>query len=196
MKNESKAAEQTPPPRESHQESTLGAGCFWCLEAVLQQVKGVSFTLPGYAGGEVPDPSYKEVCTGTTGHAEVVRVHFDPAILPFRELLRIFWRVHDPTQRNGQGADIGPQYRSTILYHNEEQREEAERYKKELNESEVWQRPVVTEIAPCHNFYPAEEEHRGYFEKNPEAGYCRAVIIPKLEKFQEVFGDGSKAGGR
>ncbi len=176
-------------PAEGLKKATFGAGCFWCVEAIFQQMEGVERVIPGYAGGSVENPSYKEVCTGRTGHAEVIRVHYDPKRISYKELLELFWKSHDPTQKDRQGADVGTQYRSIVLYHDEEQRKEAEHYKGELDTSGAWGAPIVTEIQACEDFYPAEEEHQDYYRKNQEAGYCRAVIVPKLEKLREVFGD-------
>lgn len=177
-----------PGPGEGLKKASFGAGCFWCVEAIFQHLEGVEKVMAGYSGGHVEDPSYREVCTGTTGHAEVIRVHYDPEKVSYKELLELFWKSHDPTQKDRQGADIGPQYRSVVFYHDEEQRQEAEHYKKELDASGAWGKPIVTEIQACENFYPAEEDHQDYYLKNPESGYCRAVIVPKLEKLREVFG--------
>lgn len=181
-----------PGPAEGLERATFGAGCFWCVEAIFQHLEGVEKVISGYSGGQVENPSYKEVCTGQTGHAEAVRVHFDPERISYKELLEVFWRTHDPTQKNRQGADIGPQYRSAVFYHNDEQRQEAEHLKAELDASGAWGAPIVTEISPCENFYTAEEEHQDYYEKNKEGGYCQAVIVPKLEKFKEAFGHKAK----
>jgi peptide-methionine (S)-S-oxide reductase len=173
--------------------ATLGGGCFWCLEAVFELLCGVEKVESGYAGGRVPDPTYPLVCTGTTGHAEVVQVTFDPAILSFRELLEVFFAIHDPTTRNRQGADIGTQYRSVVFYHNPEQRQVAERLIAELNAAKVWDDPIVTELVPFESFYRAEDYHQGYFRTNPTQGYCRAVIAPKLAKFRQRFAAKLKA---
>jgi len=167
--------------------ATLGGGCFWCIEAVLSEVKGVAGVVPGYAGGDTAAPTYEEVCTGTTGHAEVVQVTFNPEELSFRELLEIFFVVHDPTTLNQQGADVGTQYRSVIFYHNRKQREEAEKLIKEFNESKIWGRPIVTKVEPLKAFYRAEEYHRKFYARHPEAPYCRAVIAPKLAKLRKQF---------
>lgn len=187
--------EKDPKPAAGLERITFGAGCFWCVEAIFQQLEGVEQVTSGYAGGNVKNPSYKEVCTGNTGHAEVIRVDFDPSRIRFKDLLEVFWKSHDPTQKNRQGADVGTQYRSAVFYHNEGQRVEAERYLEELNASGAWQDPIVTEISPCENFYPAEQEHQDYYQENPEAGYCRAVIVPKLERLKEVFADKWKEEG-
>jgi peptide-methionine (S)-S-oxide reductase len=162
--------------------ATLGGGCFWCLEAVFQNIQGVEKVISGYAGGTVAHPSYEQVCTGDTGHAEVVQIEYDPEQVGFEELLETFWKAHDPTTVNRQGADIGPQYRSIILYHDEEQRRTAEESIRRLDESGAYEKRVVTEVVPLDAFYPAEEYHQDYFRKNPYAGYCSFVIRPKLKK--------------
>ena len=167
---------------------TFGAGCFWCVEAIFQQLKGVESVASGYSGGTVENPSYKDVCAGTTGHAEVCQVTFRPDVIPFEQLLEVFWKTHDPTTLNRQGADVGTQYRSAIFYHNEKQKALAEEYKKKLGESGAFSGPIVTEITPYTNFYKAEDYHQNYFRDNPNQGYCRVVIVPKLEKFEKVFG--------
>ncbi len=164
---------------------TLGGGCFWCLEAVYQRIKGVESVVSGYAGGSTQNPSYEDVCTGDTGHAEVVQIEYDPEKTDLEKLLDLFWRAHDPTTINRQGADVGSQYRSIILYHNEEQREAAEKSVKKIEEQGMFDDPVVTEIVPLEAFYPAEEYHQNYFEKNPYAGYCSFVIRPKLKKLKK-----------
>ena len=168
---------------------TLGAGCFWCVETIFQNLKGVQTVVSGYSGGSVINPSYKEVCTGTTGHAEVCMIRYDTTVISLENLLEVFWKVHDPTTLNRQGADVGTQYRSVIFYENEEQRKIAEEYKKKLNDSGIWDSPVVTEISPFVNFYPAEDYHQDYYNQNKNEGYCRMVITPKLEKFKKVFSD-------
>jgi peptide-methionine (S)-S-oxide reductase len=162
--------------------AVLGGGCFWCLEAVFRRIPGVLEVTNGYAGGETEQPSYEEVCTGTTGHAEVVKIDFDPRRIGFVELLEHFFKAHDPTTVDRQGADVGPQYRSIILYRNEEQRQQAERALERLEQSGAYRDPVVTQLEPLEAFYPAEEYHQRYFEKNPYAGYCSFVIRPKLKK--------------
>lgn len=164
--------------------ATLGGGCFWCLEAVFDQLRGVERVVAGYSGGSVPSPSYEQVCTGETGHAEVVQVTFDPRIISFREILDIFFDVHDPTTLNRQGADVGPQYRSVIFYHDARQRRIAEEVTDGLNEAELWDRPIVTQVEPFEAFYEAEPYHQRYFEQNPRQPYCRAVISPKVAKFR------------
>ena len=167
--------------------ATLGGGCFWCTEAVFLEIEGVEKVLPGYSGGQVKNPTYRQVTTGTTGHAEVIQVSFDPEVVTYREILEIFFTMHDPTQLNRQGADVGTQYRSVIFYHNESQKEAAEKYKKRLNESEVWDDPIVTEITKFDKFYPAEDYHLEYYKNNKNQPYCQIVITPKLEKFRKVF---------
>lgn len=169
--------------------ATLGTGCFWCTEAIFQQLKGVHKVESGYSGGHVDNPSYKEVCEGTTGHAEVVQVIYDPAQLTFDELLEVFWQTHDPTTLNRQGNDVGPQYRSVVFYHNEEQKKKAEEYKAKLNESKAFDNPIVTEISPASKFYVAENYHQDYYSQNGSAPYCYYVIRPKLDKFKRVFAD-------
>jgi len=166
---------------------TFGSGCFWCTEAMFQQLKGVSSVVSGYSGGHVENPSYEQVCTGRTGHAEVCQIQFDPEQIPFEELLDVFFSTHDPTTLNRQGNDVGTQYRSVIFYHSERQKQIAERVKAELGESGTWKNPIVTEIVPFEKFYPAEDYHQNYFRNNPNQGYCRLVISPKLDKFQKVF---------
>jgi peptide-methionine (S)-S-oxide reductase len=169
--------------------ATFGQGCFWCAEAIFERVKGVQSVVSGYAGGHVPDPTYAEVCTGKTGHAEVVQIVYNPDIVSYDDLLKIFWKTHDPTTLNRQGADVGEQYRSIILYHNEKQKEKAEYYKNELEKSGAWENPIVTQIVPFTKFYRAEDYHQNYFENNPNQGYCSFVIAPKVEKFEKVFKD-------
>lgn len=166
--------------------ATLGGGCFWCLEPAFDELRGVREVLPGYAGGHAPDPSYGAVCTGRTGHAEVVRVSFDPERISFRELLEVFFSVHDPTQKDRQGNDVGPQYRSIVLYESEAQRRTAEAIIGELEAEGVWT-GIVTEVEPLERFWPAEDYHRDYYRKHPEQGYCQVVIRPKLKKFRERF---------
>lgn len=165
--------------------ATLGGGCFWCLDAVYQEVEGVGRVVSGYAGGHTPSPSYEAVCSGRTGHAEVVQVEFDPAVIGFREILEIFFSIHDPTTLNRQGADTGTQYRSVIFYHSEEQRRVSEEVVREI--SPDWGNPVVTEIAPIPEFFPAEDYHQNYFANNPNAGYCAFVVAPKVVKFRKTF---------
>ena len=169
------------------EQATLGGGCFWCLEAVFELVNGVSKVVSGYAGGTVPNPTYQQVCSGTTGHAEVVQVSFDPAIVSFRDLLDGFFASHDPTTLNRQGSDIGSQYRSIILYHGPEQKQLALERIREFNEAGIWNKPIVTEVVPLEAFYPAEGYHQGYFRNNPGQGYCQAVVAPKVAKFRKEF---------
>ncbi len=168
---------------------TLGAGCFWCVEAVFQELKGVVSVTSGYMGGHVKNPSYKEVCNGTTGHAEVAQVVYDPNVITVDEILEVFWQTHDPTTLNRQGADVGTQYRSAIFFHNEQQRSRAEFYKEKLDKSGAFRAPIVTEITPASTFYVAENYHQDYYAQNGEQGYCQMVIRPKLEKFRKVFAD-------
>jgi peptide-methionine (S)-S-oxide reductase len=172
-----------------HEIATLAGGCFWCLEAVFTELRGVERVESGYSGGDVPDPSYDQVCTGSTGHAEVVQVEFDPGVVSFRDLLHVFFTIHDPTTANRQGADVGTQYRSAIFYHSSEQKAEAERVMQELAAEGVWDDPIVTELVPFERFYPAEEYHRDYYRRNPGQGYCRAVIAPKVAKVRKLYLD-------
>lgn len=165
--------------------ATLAGGCFWCLEAVYDQLKGVQDVVSGYAGGHVQNPTYQQVCTGNTGHAEVVQVKYDPEMITFQDLLDVFFTIHDPTTLNRQGNDIGTQYRSAIYYHTPEQKEIAEATIANVNASDVWQNPVVTEVTPIDTFYPAEDYHQEYFENNPNQGYCTVVIAPKVAKFRK-----------
>jgi peptide-methionine (S)-S-oxide reductase len=169
------------------QVATLAGGCFWCLEAVFDELKGVDSVESGYTGGSVPNPSYQEVCTGSTGHAEAVQVTFDPAALSYRNLLKVFFTIHDPTTLNRQGADSGTQYRSAIFYHDEDQKETAEQVMAELGKAGLWDDPIVTELAPLDKFYVAEKYHQEYFASNPWQPYCRVVIAPKVAKFRKEF---------
>ena len=175
------------------EQATLGGGCFWCLEAVFEQVRGVSKVVSGYAGGQTANPTYKQVCTGATGHAEVVQVTFDPAEISYADLLDIFFAIHDPTMLNRQGADVGTQYRSVIYWHGPEQKTIAEQKIAEWNAADHWSRPIVTELAPLATFYPAEDYHQGYFRANPGQGYCQMVVAPKVAKFRKGFADRLKA---
>lgn len=168
---------------------TLGSGCFWCTEAVFQRLSGVESAVSGYSGGKTKDPFYKEVTTGRTGHAEVVQVTFDPAVISLEEILEVFWKTHDPTTLNRQGNDVGTQYRSAIFYHDPAQQVVAERLKKALDESGAWGDPIVTEITPFEVFYPAENYHQDYFNENGSQPYCQFVVAPKVKKFKEVFAD-------
>lgn len=169
--------------------ATLGAGCFWCVEAVFQRLKGVDTVISGYMGGKISKPTYKEVCSGLTGHAEVIQITFDPAVISYQEILEVFWNTHDPTTLNRQGNDAGTQYRSAIFYHSEAQREIAEAYKKQLDTSGVFTSPIVTEIVPAVVFYPAEEYHQDYYNQNGSQPYCQFVVRPKVEKFQKKYAD-------
>lgn len=167
--------------------ATLGGGCFWCLEAVFEQLKGVNSVISGYAGGTVPNPSYEQVCSGSTGHAEVVQITFDPEKISYRELVEVFFTIHDPTTLNRQGPDIGTQYRSIILYHTSKQKEVAKKVIGKLEASGVWENPIVTELEEYKEFYPAEEYHQGYYQRNRAQTYCQAVIRPKLAKLREKY---------
>jgi peptide-methionine (S)-S-oxide reductase len=173
--------------------ATFGGGCFWCLEAVFEQLKGVPRVESGYAGGHLAGPSYEEVCTGMTGHAEVVQVTFDPAAISYREILGIFFATHDPTTLNRQGPDFGTQYRSAIFYHSPVQKQVAEDTIAELNAAKIWDRPIVTEVVPLETFYRAEDYHQGYYRGHPNQGYCQAVISPKVAKFRKRFVDKLRA---
>lgn len=169
------------------EKATFGMGCFWCSEAVFQRVKGVVSIKSGYEGGNYANPTYEEVCTGTTGHAEVVELQFDPAKVSYATLLEIFWKTHDPTTLNRQGADVGTQYRSAIFYHNVNQKETAEKFKKDLNAAKVFENPIVTEITSAKPFYVAENYHQDYFLLNCEQPYCKTVILPKMQKLEKLF---------
>jgi len=175
------------PSTPATEQTTLGGGCFWCLEAVFLDLRGVSRVVSGYAGGHVVKPSYEQVCGGRTGHAEVVQVTFDPAELSYADLLRVFFTIHDPTTPDRQGNDVGPEYRSIILTHSDEQRRIAEAVTREIADAGIWDDPIVTEIVPLQVFYPAEEYHQNYFANNPHSGYCRAVVAPKVAKFRKTF---------
>ncbi len=179
-----------PPPHTANpgeSVATFAGGCFWCTEAVFSELKGVRQVLPGYSGGTVPDPSYEDVCTGATGHAETVEILFDPNEISYRDLLTVFFSTHDPTTMNRQGGDVGTQYRSAIFYHDESQRREANEIIAELQREKIWRRPIVTQVVPFQKFYPAEEYHRAYFRRNPERGYCQLVIAPKMSKFRAKY---------
>jgi peptide-methionine (S)-S-oxide reductase len=169
--------------------ATFGTGCFWCTEAVFQELKGVVKATSGYTGGHVANPSYEEVCTGTTGHAESLQIIYDPTVITYDELLEVFWEAHDPTTLNRQGNDVGTQYRSAIFYHNAEQKEKAEHYKDKLNQSKAYDNPIVTEITAYTKFYPAENYHQDYYRLHGSEPYCSMVIRPKVEKFEKVFKD-------
>lgn len=169
------------------EKATFGAGCFWCVEAIYELVEGIDHVESGYSGGHVENPSYREVTTGKTGHAEVARIHYDPEVISYEELLEVFWHTHNPTTLNRQGNDVGPQYRSVIFYHNEEQKKIAEQSLKKTDKSDLWDDPIVTEIEPLENYYVAENYHQNYYENNPNAGYCSYVIAPKVKKFKKEF---------
>jgi len=169
--------------------ATLGGGCFWCSEAVFDSLKGVESVVSGYSGGHQENPTYTEVCTGSTGHAEVVNVNFDPSVISFKEVLQIFFATHDPTTLNRQGHDVGTQYRSAVFYHSEEQKRVAEEVIREINEQEIYDDPIVTEVTEFTNFYSAEDYHQDYFANNPDQPYCSAVVAPKVAKFRKVFFD-------
>jgi len=181
---------QTIKPKNMNNEmqsATLGSGCFWCTEAFFLKLKGVESVVSGYTGGKVKNPTYREVCTGLTGHAEVVQVKFDPSVISYEEILEVFWNTHDPTTLNKQGADEGTQYRSAVFYHNDEQKKIAEEYKIQLDKSGVYKNRIVTEITPFSVFYPAENYHQNYYALNPNQGYCQYVIRPKVEKFNKQY---------
>ncbi len=167
--------------------ATFGNGCFWCSEAIFQRLEGVEKVMPGYSGGHVDNPAYEQVCTGTTGHAESIQITFDPAKISYDELLEVFWKTHDPTTKNRQGNDVGPQYRSVIFYHNAGQKRLAESYRAKLNEEKIWDQPIVTEITAFSKFWPAEDYHQNYYDNNPSKGYCALIITPKVEKFKKIF---------
>jgi peptide-methionine (S)-S-oxide reductase len=169
------------------QTATLAGGCFWCLEAVYDEIKGVQSVESGYAGGQVENPSYRAVCTGDTGHAEVVQIHFDPNIVSYRDLLNVFFTIHDPTTLNRQGADVGTQYRSAIFYHDDEQKKIAEEVIRDLTAQKLWDRPIVTEVTKLDKFYMAEDYHQEYFARNPYQPYCQVVVAPKVAKFRKHF---------
>lgn len=175
--------------------ATFGAGCFWCVEAVFQELDGVLSVQSGYSGGKTANPTYEQVCSGSTGHAEVCQIRYDPSRIGYWSLLEVFWKIHDPTTLNRQGNDAGTQYRSVVFYHNDRQKALAEKSREELDASGAWENPIVTEIAPFTEFYKAEDYHQNYFKNHPQQAYCRAVIRPKFEKFKEVFQDRLRAGG-
>ncbi len=183
-----KDGEDTPGSKELKQ-ATFGAGCFWCVEAVFQRLKGVDKVVSGYAGGLVDHPTYEQVCTGATGHAEVCQILYDPAMISYDELLEVFWKTHDPTTLNRQGSDVGTQYRSAIFYHDEEQKKLAESYRRKLDDEHIWDHPIVTEIVPFRKFWPAEDYHQNYYNANSGRSYCQLVINPKLAKLKKVFAD-------
>lgn len=169
--------------------ATLGGGCFWCLEAVFDQLQGITDVVSGYSGGTVPEPTYQQVCTGLTGHAEVVQIKFDPDQISFKEILQVYFSIHDPTTLNRQGADVGPQYRSVIFYHDQEQKATAEALIAELEASHIWDDPIITQVVPSEAFFPAEDYHQEYYQNNPWQGYCQVVISPKVTKFRKQFAD-------
>ncbi|MEM9856118.1 MAG: peptide-methionine (S)-S-oxide reductase MsrA [Bacteroidota bacterium] len=171
------------------EKATLGAGCFWCIEAVVQRINGVVEVVSGYTGGQVKDPTYREICSGQTGHAEVAQITFDPSVVSFEEILEVFWSSHDPTTLNRQGADVGTQYRSAIFYHNNTQKEIAENSKKALGQSGIYGSPIVTEITELGVFYPAEDYHQNYYNNNSEQPYCQFVVKPKVDKIKRVFAE-------
>lgn len=180
----------------THDTATFGAGCFWCVEAIFQQLEGVYKVESGYTGGAVDNPTYKQVCSGNTGHAEVCQVYYNPQVISFDELLEVFWQTHDPTTLNRQGADYGTQYRSAVFYNSEYQKERAEYFKKKLNEEGVYKDPIVTEIVPSSTFYIAEGYHQNYFNSNGGEPYCSLVIQPKVDKFKKAFADKIKGSGK
>lgn len=172
-----------------YETATFGTGCFWCTETIFEKLKGVESAVSGYSGGTKENPTYKEVCTGNTGHAEVIQVTYDPSIISFKDLLEVFWKTHDPTTLNRQGEDVGTQYRSAIFYHTDEQKKLAEEYIAKLKSAKVFKDPIVTEITKFKNFFPAENYHQDYYEQNKSQPYCSFVITPKVEKFKKVFHD-------
>lgn len=171
----------------NYEEATFGAGCFWCTEAIYEMVNGIVDVEAGYSGGDLKNPSYREVVSGRTGHAEVARIKYDPDVISYEELLEVFWHTHNPTTLNRQGADIGTQYRSAIFYHNDEQKRIAGKSLEKTDNSDLWDDPIVTEISPLENYYTAENYHQNYYENNPNAGYCQVVIAPKIKKFKQEF---------
>ena len=189
MENEQAKPAPAPIDTTNLDTVTLGAGCFWCVEAVFNEMQGVHTVVSGYTGGHQDNPTYKEVCEETTGHAEVAQITFDPAITTFAEILEVFWKTHDPTTLNRQGNDFGSQYRSAVFYHNDEQRATAEKYKQDLDAAGAWPNPIVTEITAMTKFWPAEDYHQEYFANNPNNQYCQFVVGPKVDKFRKVFKD-------
>jgi len=187
--NMSKPENQTVAFSQGKEVVTLGGGCFWCIEAIFEELNGVEQVESGYSGGRVDDPTYEQVCTGTTGHAEVVQVTFDPKTISLKEILEVFFTVHDPTTLNRQGADVGTQYRSVIFYRSQEQKDIAEQVIREIQKAKLWKAPIVTELVPFMAFYRAEEYHQEYYKKNPGQAYCRIVIEPKIKKFREHYKD-------
>lgn len=187
------AGDQSAPADVKLVQATFGGGCFWCTEAVYQELKGVYKVTSGYSGGQKPNPTYKEICTGLTGHAEVIQIDFDPQQITFDELLEVFWQTHDPTTLNRQGADVGTQYRSVVFYHDDQQKQVAEQYKAKLNDAGAFSNPIVTEISPIEKFYPAEDYHQNYFAQNGRQPYCQAVVAPKVDKVRKVFAEKLKS---
>ena len=183
------AVEDSMNSKSKYETATFGEGCFWCTEAVFQRLKGVIKVESGYSGGDFPDPTYEEVCSGKTGHAECSQITFDPAIISYAELLEVFWKTHDPTTLNRQGNDVGTQYRSVIFYHNDEQKRLAEKSRYVLDSAKVWNSPIVTEIVPSKIFYKAEDYHQNYYNQHGSQPYCSFVITPKIEKFKKIFAD-------
>jgi len=180
---------------EKRETATFGAGCFWCVEAVFERLTGVDRVVSGYAGGQTENPTYRQICTGSTGHAEVCQISFDPEVIGYSELLEVFWKTHDPTTLNRQGADVGTQYRSVVFTHDEAQRKQAEAYKEKLDAAGIWPDPIVTEISPAPTFYEAEVEHQDYYRLNQRQPYCRMVIAPKIETLEAIFADKLKERG-
>lgn len=187
--NNTHMSKDTIPAGVTTDTATFGEGCFWCTEAFFERLNGVLKVTSGYGGGHVENPTYEEVCDKNTGHVELAQIVYDPSKISFDELLEVFWKTHDPTTIDRQGNDMGPQYRSVIFYHNDEQKQKAEKYKAELDKSGAWDKPIVTAIEPFKNFYPAENYHQNFYNNNPDQMYCRFVIRPKLEKFEKVFKD-------
>jgi peptide-methionine (S)-S-oxide reductase len=179
--------QESTHPSPKNDTATLAGGCFWCLEAVFVDLKGVEEVISGYSGGQVPHPTYHEVCAGTTGHAEAVQIRFDPSQVSYEDILKVFFTIHDPTTLNRQGADVGTQYRSAIFYHSEEQKAAAEKVMQELEAQKIWRAPIVTEVAPFTTFYPAEDYHQNYYANNPRQPYCQVVVAPKVAKFRKQF---------
>lgn len=183
-------SDPSPQPLEL---ATLAGGCFWCLEAVYNELKGVHRVVSGYTGGQTENPSYQAVCTGLTGHAEAVQIHYDPQVISYRDLLQVFFTIHDPTTLNRQGADVGTQYRSAIFYHDPAQKQQAEQMIAEIEAAKIWPQPIVTQVEPLGVFYPAEAYHQDYFKRNPYQGYCQVVIAPKVAKFRKLYLERLKA---
>ncbi len=188
-RTEAKTSQKENPMQNKTEIATLGGGCFWCIEAIYERVRGVIKVTSGYSGGHVENPTYEQVSTGTTGHAESVQIEFDPNVISYNEILDIFWQIHDPTQLNRQGNDIGPQYRSVIFYHDERQKEIALKSKAELEKENIFDKPIVTEITAFKRFYPAESYHKNYYDRNSDEPYCQLVITPKLQKFKKHFSE-------